>query len=125
MDRKFFSLALSVLLLSCGGGNNAGGGNTSKDDISNNPVYQKGVALVGKNKCLTCHAINETITGPPYAEVANKYKDEPDSIVGHLARKIISGGNGVWGQVYMIPHPDLKMEDAEAMVRYILLLGKK
>jgi cytochrome c len=116
-------LVLSVLLAACGGGNSKGT-KASGDDLSANPVYQKGVALVGKNKCLTCHAINETITGPPYAEIAKRYRGMSDTIVPHLARKIITGGNGVWGQIFMIPHPDLKQEDAEAMVKYILLLGK-
>jgi cytochrome c len=93
-------------------------------DVSQNPDYQKGLALVAKNKCLTCHAIDETVTGPPYREVAKKYASYPDTIVSHLAGKIISGGNGVWGEVSMIPHPDVSKEDAEAMVRYILLLKK-
>jgi cytochrome c len=123
MKRIFVMIASAFLIQACGG--NSAKNNDAKDDITSDPVYQKGVALVGKNKCLTCHAINETITGPPYAEIGKKYLNMPDTIVGHLARKIITGGNGVWGQIYMTPHPDLSKEDAEAMVRYILLLGKK
>jgi cytochrome c len=93
-------------------------------DVSQDPDYQKGLALVAKNKCMTCHAIDETITGPPYREVAKKYASYPDTIVNHLAGKIISGGNGVWGEIFMTPHPDVSKEDAETMVRYILLLKK-
>ena len=62
------------------------------------------------------------ITGPSYRDVANKYAGLPDTIVTHLASKIISGGNGVWGDVFMLPHPGISKEDAEAMVKYILLL---
>lgn len=117
--------ALTVLLLSCGGGTKKpeqpGGGK----DITLDPDYQKGLALVAKSKCLQCHAVNETITGPPYREIGKKYSTYPDTIVTHLAKKVISGGNGVWGQIYMTPHPDLSMADAEAMVRYVLLLGKE
>ena len=79
---------------------------------------------MAKNKCLTCHAIDDKVTGPPYREVANKYANYPDTIVAHLAHKIITGGNGVWGEVFMTPHPDLSREDAEAMVKYIRLLKK-
>lgn len=93
-------------------------------DITQHPDYQKGLTLVTKNKCLTCHAIDETITGPPYREVAKKYASYPDTIVSHLAGKIISGGNGVWGEIFMTPHPDVSKEEAETMVKYILLLKK-
>ena len=114
---------LPFFILSCG----SGGGNKMKDpvDITKNPDYQKGLTLVANNKCLTCHSINETVTGPPYSEIAKKYASMPDTIVSHLAGKIISGGAGVWGQIFMTPHPDLSKEDAETMVRYILLLGKQ
>lgn len=117
------AISMAVLLIACGG--NSKKSTEVSNDITSDPVYQKGVSLVAKNKCLTCHAIHETITGPPYAEIGKKYKDLPDTIVGHLADKIIKGGNGVWGQIFMIPHPDLPKADAEEMVRYILLLGKK
>jgi cytochrome c len=41
-----------------------------------------------------------------------------------LAAKIISGGKGNWGNISMTPHPELSMDDAKAMVQYILLLKK-
>ena len=93
-------------------------------DITKNPDYQKGLDLVAKSDCFTCHKIDEPLTGPPYRDVANKYASEPDTIVSHLAQKVISGGGGVWGQVPMTPHPTLSKEDAETMVKYVLLLKK-
>jgi len=93
-------------------------------DLSQNPDYQHGLSLVAKSNCLTCHNVDQVVTGPPYREIANKYGSMPDTIIAHLAKKIISGGNGVWGQVFMTPHPDLSQVDAEAMVKYILLLKK-
>ena len=93
-------------------------------DHSSNPDYQKGLGLVTKSDCLTCHKIDEPLTGPAYQEVANKYAGLPDTIVTHLANKIISGGKGVWGEVYMTPHPGISTDDAQAMVKYILLLKK-
>ena len=117
-------LLLVFLLFSCGnGGDNKK--ETKEEDITMNPDYEPGLTLVARNKCLTCHSITETITGPPYRDIAKKYAGMPDTIVSHLAKKIISGGTGVWGQIFMTPHPDLSKADAETMVRYILLLGKQ
>ena len=73
---------------------------------------------------MTCHQIDEKLTGPPYREVANKYAGMSDTIVTHLAKKVLTGGNGVWGEIFMTPHPDVSQADAETMVKYILLLKK-
>jgi cytochrome c len=97
---------------------------TDVNDVTKNPEYQKGLELVAKSDCFTCHKIEEQFTGPAYREVAKKYAGMSDTIVAHLAGKILKGGAGVWGQVFMTPHPTLSQEDAEAMVRYILLLKK-
>lgn len=92
------------------------------DDMSANPVYKKGVDLVAKNQCLTCHKVSEKLTGPSYKEVATKYAGADDATVSKIADKIILGGSGVWGDVPMTPHPALAKDDAKAIVQYILLL---
>lgn len=90
-------------------------------DISENPDYQKGLELVAKSDCLTCHKADSKLVGPSYKEVANKYESTPENI-SKLAATIIKGGKGNWGEVPMTPHPTLSQEDAEAMVKYVLLL---
>lgn len=97
---------------------------TVDPDNNQNPDYQKGLSVVAKSGCLTCHKVDEKVTGPAYREVANKYGSYPDTIIAHLAGKIIKGGSGVWGEIPMIAHPTLSEEDAEAAVKYILLLKK-
>jgi len=132
MKTLFFSLSVIVMLASCGGGDQKEAETKSGEakeeaaavDISKNPDYQKGLELIAKSDCLTCHKVEEKLNGPAYRDVANKYAGMPDTIISHLAGKIISGGSGVWGEVLMIPHPALPKEDAEAMVKYILLLKK-
>lgn len=130
--KKYFALIpLLILMAACGGNNNENANKENKDttnaeqpaanDISANPDYQKGLALVAKSNCLTCHKIDEKLIGPAYKDVANKYAGN-DTAVTHLAHKIIAGGSGVWGSVAMTPHPDLSEADAEQMVKYILLL---
>ena len=126
MKKTLFTLLVISLLAACGGGNETKTNTETPKtaDVTKDPVYQKGLELVSKNDCFTCHQIDDKLTGPPYREVANKYAGMPDTIVTHLAKKIISGGSGVWGSVAMLPHPALSIDTAEAMVRYILLLKK-
>ena len=94
----------------------------AETSISDNPDYQAGLELIAKSDCLTCHKVDEKLTGPAYREVANKYASQAPGIIPQLADKIIKGGTGVWGQVPMLPHTSLSQEDAEKMVKYILLL---
>ena len=122
--KKYIFIISAVAILAACGGSDSGNKKETVKDLSENPDYQKGLALVSKpeNLCLTCHKIDEPLTGPPYREVAKRYAGLPDTIVTHLAKKIISGGNGAWGEIFMTPHPGLSQADAEAMVKYILLL---
>lgn len=100
--------------------------NKPADDLSSNPVYQKGLAVVSdsKNLCLTCHKIEDKLVGPAYRDVANKYENT-DEVVKKLADKVKNGGTGVWGEVPMPVNAAISLEDAEAAVRYILLLKNK
>lgn len=94
---------------------------TSTTDLSSNPDYQKGLELIAKSDCLTCHKVSEKLIGPAYKEVAAKYENTDENIA-MLAGKIIKGGQGVWGQIPMTAHPQLSESDAKQMVKYILLL---
>ncbi len=94
------------------------------NDVSSNPDYQAGLKLVASNDCLTCHKVDEKLTGPAYRDVANKYENT-EANVKTLAEKIIKGGSGNWGTVAMTPHPNVSEADAEQMVKYILLLRNK
>lgn len=133
MRKMILIPVFAAILFSCGGGDKneketdatASDNTTASSDLSDNPVYKKGLALIGSSDCLTCHRVDEMLTGPSYRDIANKYAGTSDTIVSHLAGKIISGGNGVWGDVFMTPHAGLSKEDAEAMVEYILLLKNK
>jgi len=89
------------------------------------PVYTKGLALVGKSDCLTCHKIDDKLIGPSYKDIATKYAGAPNDVITALASSIIKGGSGNWGNVPMTPHPTLSQEEAETMVRYILTLNEK
>ena len=94
------------------------------NDLSANPDYQKGLELIAKSDCLTCHKVSEKLTGPAYRDVANKYENTDENVT-MLAGKIISGGQGVWGTIPMTPHAQMSEADAKQMAKYILLLRNK
>ena len=120
----WIGVIIAVVVIACGQQNELTKDTEAtavKTDVSSHPDYQKGVELVAKNDCLSCHKVEEKVLGPGYRQVANKYENN-DSTVTMLAQKVIKGGQGVWGQVPMTPHPQLSEADAKQMVKYIMLL---
>ncbi len=119
-----FATSIATAIVACGGSETKDKvvATTATPDLSSNPDYQKGLDLIAKSDCLTCHKINEKSTGPAYSEVAEKYAGAADTTITRIAGKIISGGAGNWGAVPMTPHPQVSQTDAEQMVKYILLL---
>lgn len=136
MKKIFIASAVLAFFSSCGSGDSKKGDDKkdvpvaeekkTEDDVSSNPVYQKGLAIVSdsKNLCLTCHKIEEKLVGPAYRDVANKYENNEET-VKKLGAKVKNGGSGVWGEVPMPVNAAISLEDAEAAVRYILLLKNK
>jgi cytochrome c5 len=76
-------------------------------------------ALLEKNGCLACHALDKKVLGPSYKEVAAKYAGDKNALA-LLEKKVKAGSVGTWGQVPMPPHPQLSDADLQAMVTYIL-----
>ena len=133
MKKILFTSAIALMLIACGGSgteNKEQPKEEAKQETaaapspSDNPDYEKGLALIAASDCLTCHKVDEKLTGPAYRDVANKYENSETNIK-MLAEKIIKGGTGVWGEIPMTPHPAITPADAEQMVKYILLLKNK
>jgi len=78
-----------------------------------------GLSLINSSDCKSCHQEKIRSAGPAYLEVANQYRNKPTS-QGILAKKIITGGTGNWGDHAMSAHPQLALDDAKKMVAYIL-----
>ena len=89
------------------------------------PVVAKkdGKALIEGSDCRTCHKDDSKLIGPAYQEVAKKYESNEKNIK-MLAEKVLKGGQGNWGEIPMAGHPNLSVEDASAMVEYILSMKK-
>jgi cytochrome c len=79
--------------------------------------------MMKKDGCAACHTIDKKLVGPPYAEVAAKYKGEKDA-VAKLTDKVKKGGVGVWGQIPMPPNAQVSEADIKDLVTWILTLKK-
>jgi cytochrome c len=126
MKKTLAVIAGLAFLVACGGSNTESkqseeSATTEAAAPASNPELDKGMELIAKSDCLTCHKVAEAGVGPAYEAVAAKYPDN-DAVVDSLSHKIIKGGAGNWGQTPMTPHPDLPVEDAKSMVKYVLSL---
>lgn len=86
--------------------------------------FATGKMLIEGSDCKACHSVDRKSIGPSYQQVAMKYKDNAAAI-DRLAKKVIEGGGGVWGETPMAAHPQLSTADATEMVRYILSLSSE
>lgn len=75
--------------------------------------------LLQKNNCLACHNVSQTVVGPAFKDVANRYRGQADA-ADQLAKKIRSGGAGVWGAMPMPAHAQISESDAKKLAVYIL-----
>lgn len=89
-----------------------------------NTGFATGKRLIELSDCQACHTISEKSIGPTYTDIAKKYEKD-NNAQKTLAKKIIDGGGGVWGEQVMAPHPQHKLSEAEDMVKYILSLAKE
>jgi sulfite dehydrogenase len=76
-------------------------------------------ALMATNNCMACHAIDKTVVGPAFKEVASRYQGKGDAL-NQVARNIRAGGAGKWGPVPMPPYDQLSEKDAQTLARYVL-----
>jgi cytochrome c len=134
MKKAILTMVIAVALYACGGGDTE---TTTTKPISNAsteettapvaeaPVVAKkdGKTLIEGSDCRTCHKDDTKLIGPSYQDVAKKYANNAEN-VKLLAGKIIKGGQGVWGEIPMSPHPNVTEDDAAAMVEYILSMNK-
>ena len=127
-------MMIAAGIVACGGGNEE---TTEKKPISNATVEEAapevkeapavakkdGKALIEGSDCRTCHKDDAKLIGPAYQDVAKKYESNEKN-VKMLAEKILKGGQGNWGEIPMAGHPNLSIDDASAMVEYILSMKK-
>jgi len=97
---------------------------SSDEPIDPTSKFAAGQTLVMSMDCKSCHKAHEHVIGPAFADVANKYKANK-ATYRQLTEKIKNGGNGVWGDVMMPAHPDLKPEEAKQILDWVFSLKTK
>jgi cytochrome c len=93
---------------------------TSNDQMTRNINTLRGKMAIAESDCKTCHTLSGKSIGPSYTMIAARYTSLD---VETLAKKVISGGNGNWGNNLMAAHPQHSEHEAAEMVRYILSLS--
>jgi len=82
--------------------------------------------LAIEQECMDCHTIEKTTgkrkTGPPYVDIAAKYKGVPDA-EAKLFEKVKKGGSGNWGKVPMAPNPHVSDADIRTLVKWVLAMS--
>ncbi|PWK77210.1 cytochrome c [Mucilaginibacter oryzae] len=63
-----------------------------------------GQKLMASSDCNTCHHTDSKLIGPAFQDVASRYPASKANI-SMLAKKVITGGSGHWGNIAMTPHP--------------------
>ncbi len=77
--------------------------------------------LAQKNACMSCHGVDKKIVGPAFKEISAKYKGDKTAH-DKLVAKVKTGGKGVWGQIPMPPNPQVKDDELNKIVEWILTL---
>jgi cytochrome c len=85
-------------------------------------AVEPGLALMRRTTCFACHMTGTASAGPAYETVAARYREDPQARA-RLAKKIIAGGMGVWGNKPMPPHPQHTLTDTEQMIDWIFSLA--
>ena len=87
------------------------------------PAAEAAVApdqMPAKYGCTACHAVDHKVVGPAFKDVAAKYRGK--DVEATLVEKVKNGGSGVWGEVPMVPNPQVPDADLHAIVKWILTL---
>ncbi len=128
MKKSILILSSALFFISCG--NNTDTKETTKDTAATtmttpaaeaNPEVTKGLDLIAKSDCFTCHKLTETAIGPSYAAVAAKYSTmDKEAARDSIIHQIQNGGVGKWGSVPMQAHPLITKDEANSMAVYIM-----
>ena len=78
-------------------------------------------SLLARSDCTACHRTDTRFVGPGFREIARRYAGR--DALATLARKIITGGKGVWGEATMPPHASLTSAEALTLAQYVLSLS--
>src|SRR3546814_13620359 len=87
-------------------------------------LIRKGEVLIAYSDCAICHREDAKVRGPAFQDIAARYPRN-EEYIRLLALQVIGGGRGTWGSAVMSPHPDLPLEDADAIDRTSAVQGTR
>jgi len=92
----------------------------AEEDGEEEKTYQEiTVGMMESYGCNTCHGLANDALGPAYMSIAERYENTSET-QGILEAKVKEGGYGNWGEIAMIPHPNIPENDVTRLVSYIL-----
>jgi cytochrome c len=83
-----------------------------------------GLSAIRASDCFNCHHASQKLIGPSFNDIAERYKGNPAAFDSSVER-VIKGSSKIWGEIPMLPHPNLKRNQVASMVRWIYSLSKK
>jgi cytochrome c len=91
-------------------------------DRKTNSKENRGLTMIRRSDCFTCHASKSKLIGPSFELIAKKYQ-RTNSSVERLTKNIINGSTGIWASAVMPAHKAIKVNDVREMVKWILSNG--
>ena len=77
------------------------------------------VALARDRGCMTCHGIVHKQVGPGFAQVAERYRQDP-AAPARLSGRIRSGSVGQWGRIVMPRQAQVSEAEARVLAEWVL-----
>lgn len=75
--------------------------------------------LAQKKNCMSCHTVQKKVVGPAFKDIAAKYAGQKDA-TERLTQKVLKGGSGAWGPVFMPAMKDANPPVSEAEARQLV-----
>lgn len=89
--------------------------------LVNRPVENDppGLTVMRLSNCFNCHGFDNKVIGPSFNDINKRYKPSADNIA-LLEKRIRDGSKGVWGKESMPSHPELKKEEIQNIVKWMM-----
>jgi cytochrome c len=91
----------------------------SPEGKASEPQPSDPLAKLAQYGCTACHAIERTVVGPAFRDVADRYHDQQGA-AQTLEAKVKNGGAGVWGEIPMPPNSAVPDAEVDEIVNWIL-----
>ncbi len=96
----------------------------SKHLLGVSKMNLKPLQLMGTSTCFNCHLANNSFVGPSFKSIVQRYENS-NVAKDSLAKRIVVGTAGRWGDSKMPPHPDLEIEEAREIVNWIFNITQR